>query len=200
VNSSECRGRDRRPRASTEAASARLRRPTAFIGAGSRGLNRHRASPLGDLEAQDDAGRCPVWPMPVQAESSTRTGRLRAADRGIRGPLAYRLILLQRAANDSAETPGRSSQVGGTSSIPLSLRVAFKTVDNDLAITRQRPGFGSVAKNTSRHHPRGGVFRKVASMAKKITRLVVWNDGRHGGGITAACGLAATSEGRRPRS
>jgi 6-phosphofructokinase 1 len=64
-----------------------------------------------------------------------------------------------------------------------------KTVDNDLPITDNCPGFGSVAKYVA-VSMREAAF-DVASMAKTSTRVFVLEVmGRHAGWITAAVGMA----------
>ncbi len=65
-----------------------------------------------------------------------------------------------------------------------------KTVDNDLPITDNCPGFGSVAKYVATSM-REAAF-DVASMAKTSTKVFVMEVmGRHAGWITAAVGMAA---------
>ena len=98
--------------------------------------------------------------------------------------------------NDSADTAWKISQVGEKLGYPLVCVGIPKTVDNDLAITDNCPGFGSVAKYVATSIREAGF--DVASMAKTSTRVFVMEVmGRHAGWITAACGLAAESEGRR---
>jgi 6-phosphofructokinase 1 len=64
-----------------------------------------------------------------------------------------------------------------------------KTVDNDLAVTDNCPGFGSVAKYVATSM-REAAF-DVASMAKTSTKVFVLEVmGRHAGWITAAVGMA----------
>jgi len=68
-----------------------------------------------------------------------------------------------------------------------------KTVDNDLAVTDNCPGFGSVAKYVATSM-REAAF-DVASMAKTSTRIFVLEVmGRHAGWITAAVGMAEDDE------
>ena len=72
-----------------------------------------------------------------------------------------------------------------------------KTVDNDLPITDNCPGFGSVAKYVA-VSIREASF-DVASMAKTSTKIFVMEVmGRHAGWIAAAGGLAAEKEGDAP--
>ncbi len=68
-----------------------------------------------------------------------------------------------------------------------------KTVDNDLAVTDNCPGFGSVAKYVATSM-REAAF-DVASMAKTSTKVFVLEVmGRHAGWITAAVGMADDAE------
>jgi len=72
-----------------------------------------------------------------------------------------------------------------------------KTVDNDLPITDNCPGFGSVAKYVA-VSIREAAF-DVASMAKTSTKIFVLEVmGRHAGWIAAAGGLACENEGDAP--
>ena len=99
--------------------------------------------------------------------------------------------------NDSADTAWKISQVGAKLGYPLVCVGIPKTVDNDLAITDNCPGFGSVAKYVATSIREAGF--DVASMAKTSTRVFVMEVmGRHAGWITAACGLAAEKEGDAP--
>src|SRR5213083_2577548 len=100
--------------------------------------------------------------------------------------------------NDSADTAWKISQVGEKLGYPLICVGIPKTVDNDLAVTDNCPGFGSVAKYVATSIREAGV--DVASMAKTSTRVFVMEVmGRHAGWITAACGLAAEKAGDAPQ-
>ncbi|MBS0321578.1 MAG: 6-phosphofructokinase [Proteobacteria bacterium] len=91
--------------------------------------------------------------------------------------------------NDSADTCLKVSQISEKLGYPVVAVHVPKTVDNDLAITDNCPGFGSVAKYVATSM-REAAF-DVASMAKTSTRLFVMEVmGRHAGWITAAVGLA----------
>ena len=91
--------------------------------------------------------------------------------------------------NDSADTCLKVAQVAGTLGYPLTAVHVPKTVDNDLAVTDNCPGFGSVAKYVATSM-REAAF-DVASMAKTSTKVFVLEVmGRHAGWITAAVGLA----------
>jgi 6-phosphofructokinase 1 len=81
------------------------------------------------------------------------------------------------------------SQIAEALGYPLTAVHVPKTVDNDLAVTDNCPGFGSVAKYVATSM-REAAF-DVASMAKTSTKVFVLEVmGRHAGWITAAVGLA----------
>ena len=91
--------------------------------------------------------------------------------------------------NDSADTCLKVSQISAQLGYPLMAVHVPKTVDNDLAVTDNCPGFGSVAKYVATSM-REAAF-DVASMAKTSTRVFVLEVmGRHAGWITAAVGMA----------
>ena len=91
--------------------------------------------------------------------------------------------------NDSADTCLKVSQIAGMLGYPLIAVHVPKTVDNDLAVTDNCPGFGSVAKYVATSM-REAAF-DVASMAKTSTKVFVLEVmGRHAGWITAAVGMA----------
>jgi len=95
--------------------------------------------------------------------------------------------------NDSADTCLKVSQIAGALGYPLAAIHVPKTVDNDLAVTDNCPGFGSVAKYVATSM-REAAF-DVASMAKTSTRIFVLEVmGRHAGWITAAVGMAEDDE------
>ncbi len=91
--------------------------------------------------------------------------------------------------NDSADTCLKVSQMAERLGYPLIAVHVPKTVDNDLPITDNSPGFGSVAKYVATSM-REAAF-DVASMAKTSTKVFVLEVmGRHAGWITAAVGMA----------
>ncbi|MBK9114726.1 MAG: 6-phosphofructokinase [Betaproteobacteria bacterium] len=91
--------------------------------------------------------------------------------------------------NDSADTCLKVAQFAETMGYPLTAVHVPKTVDNDLPITDNCPGFGSVAKYVATSM-REAAF-DVASMAKTSTKVFVLEVmGRHAGWITAAVGMA----------
>jgi 6-phosphofructokinase 1 len=91
--------------------------------------------------------------------------------------------------NDSADTCLKVSQLSDRLGYPLIAVHVPKTVDNDLAVTDNCPGFGSVAKYVATSM-REAAF-DVASMAKTSTKVFVLEVmGRNAGWITAAVGMA----------
>lgn len=98
---------------------------------------------------------------------------------------------------DSADTCLKISLLSKTLGYPIQAIHIPKTVDNDLPITDNCPGFGSVAKYVA-VSIREAAF-DVASMAKTSTKIFVMEVmGRHAGWIAAAGGLAAENEGDAP--
>src|SRR5436190_9987504 len=92
--------------------------------------------------------------------------------------------------NDSADTCLKVSQLAGKMGYPLIAVHVPKTVDNDLVVTDNCPGFGSVAKYVATSM-REAAF-DVASMCSTSTKVFVLEVmGRHAGWITAAVGMAA---------
>jgi len=98
---------------------------------------------------------------------------------------------------DSQDTSHKISQIGEKMGYPMICVGVPKTVDNDLPITDNCPGFGSVAKYVA-VSIREASF-DVASMAKTSTKIFVMEVmGRHAGWIAAAGGLAVEKEGDAP--
>jgi len=94
---------------------------------------------------------------------------------------------------DSADTCLKVSQLSQATGYPIQAIHVPKTVDNDLPITDNCPGFGSVAKYIA-VSTREASF-DVASMAKTSTKVFVLEVmGRHAGWIAAAGGMAATDD------
>jgi 6-phosphofructokinase len=91
---------------------------------------------------------------------------------------------------DSADTCLKVSQLGETMGVPIQAIHVPKTVDNDLPITDNCPGFGSVAKYIA-VSTREASFdvRSMAATSTKVFILEVM--GRHAGWIAAAGGLAS---------
>jgi 6-phosphofructokinase 1 len=98
---------------------------------------------------------------------------------------------------DSQDTSHKVSQMGEKMGYPITCIGVPKTVDNDLPITDNCPGFGSVGKYVA-VSIREASF-DVASMAKTSTKIFIMEVmGRHAGWIAAAGGLAAEKEGDGP--
>ena len=90
---------------------------------------------------------------------------------------------------DSADTCHKVSQLSETMGFPVQAIHVPKTVDNDLPITDNCPGFGSVAKYIAVSTLEASF--DVRSMAKTSTKIfVIEVMGRHAGWIAAAGGLA----------
>ena len=98
---------------------------------------------------------------------------------------------------DSQDTAHKVSQLGDKMGYPITSIGVPKTVDNDLPITDNCPGFGSVAKYVA-VSTREASF-DVASMCSSSTKVfVIEVMGRHAGWIAAAGGLAADRDCRIP--
>ena len=98
---------------------------------------------------------------------------------------------------DSMDTAHKVSQLSETMGYPITCVGIPKTVDNDLPVTDNCPGFGSVAKYVAVSIREAGF--DVASMAKTSTKVFVMEVmGRHAGWIAAAGGLAAEQESDAP--
>ncbi len=95
--------------------------------------------------------------------------------------------------NDSADTCLKVAQIAEKLGYPLQAVHVPKTVDNDLPITDNCPGFGSVAKYVATSM-REAAF-DVASMARTSTKVFVLEVmGRNAGWITAAVGMADSAD------
>ena len=98
---------------------------------------------------------------------------------------------------DSQDTAYKVSQIGEQLGHPIACIGIPKTVDNDLALTDNCPGFGSVAKYVAVSIREAGF--DVASMAETSTKVFIMEVmGRHAGWIAASAGLAAEVEGDAP--
>jgi 6-phosphofructokinase len=94
---------------------------------------------------------------------------------------------------DSADTCLKVSQIGDTMGYPITAVHVPKTVDNDLPITDNCPGFGSVAKYIAISTMEASF--DVASMCATSTKVfVVEVMGRHAGWIAAAGAMASTPD------
>ena len=91
--------------------------------------------------------------------------------------------------NDSMDTAHKVSQISKTMGYPVTCLGIPKTVDNDLPVTDNCPGFGSVAKYVAVSTQEAAM--DVLSMAKTSTKVFILEVmGRHAGWIAAAGGLA----------
>jgi len=98
---------------------------------------------------------------------------------------------------DSQDTANKVSQFSKSMDYPITCIGIPKTVDNDLPITDNCPGFGSVAKYVAVSIREAGL--DVASMCESSTKVFVLEVmGRHAGWIAGAAGLAAEQEGDAP--
>jgi 6-phosphofructokinase 1 len=98
---------------------------------------------------------------------------------------------------DSADTCLKVSQLSATMGYPVQAIHIPKTVDNDLPLTDNCPGFGSVAKYIAISTREAAL--DVASMCETSTKVFILEAmGRHAGWIAAAGGLAADAEGDAP--
>jgi 6-phosphofructokinase len=98
---------------------------------------------------------------------------------------------------DSADTCLKVSQLSESMGYPLQAIHIPKTIDNDLPLTDNCPGFGSVAKYIAISIKEAAM--DVASMCETSTKVFILEAmGRHAGWIAAAAGLAAEQEGDAP--
>ncbi len=104
---------------------------------------------------------------------------------------------LYNGGGDSQDTANKVSQLSIRAGFPIQCIGVPKTVDNDLPITDNCPGFGSVAKYVAVSIREAGL--DVASMCESSTKVFVMEVmGRHAGWIAGAAGLAAEQEGDAP--
>jgi 6-phosphofructokinase len=101
------------------------------------------------------------------------------------------------SGGDSADTAYKVSQIGEKLDFPVQCIGVPKTIDNDLPITDNCPGFGSVAKYVAVSIMEASL--DVESMASSSTKVFVLEVmGRHAGWIAAAGGLAQREKGDPP--
>ena len=104
---------------------------------------------------------------------------------------------LYNGGGDSQDTANKISQLSLEKGFPITCIGIPKTVDNDLPITDNCPGFGSVAKYVAVSIREAGL--DVASMCENSTKVFVMEVmGRHAGWIAGAAGLASEVEGDAP--
>ena len=105
---------------------------------------------------------------------------------------------LYNGGNDSADTAWKVSQLAAEFGYPLACIGVPKTIDNDLAVTDNSPGFGSAAKYTAVSVREAAL--DVQAMAETSTRVFVYEAmGRHAGWLAAAAGLAGQSPDQAPQ-
>jgi len=91
--------------------------------------------------------------------------------------------------NDSADTAHKVAVMAAELGYPLNAIGIPKTIDNDLAVTDNCPGFGSVAKYVAVSILEASL--DVMSMSSSSTKVFIMEVmGRHAGWIAAASGLA----------
>jgi 6-phosphofructokinase 1 len=190
---------------------------SAVINASACGLietARRHASRIGKVYAGRDGiiGALTEDLIDTSAEDRTAIAALRHTPGGAFGSCRYklkgleenraqyeRLIEVFRAhdirfffyngGGDSMDTANKVSQIGAKLGFPLVCVGIPKTVDNDLAVTDNCPGFGSVAKYIAVSIREAGL--DVLSMARTSTKVFVLEVmGRHAGWIAASAGLA----------
>ena len=99
--------------------------------------------------------------------------------------------------NDSADTCLKIAQLAESIGYPLKAVHIPKTVDNDLPITDNCPGFGSVAKYIAVSTKEAAMdIQSMSATSTKVFILEVM--GRHAGWIAGAGGLAGEGEGSAP--
>lgn len=99
--------------------------------------------------------------------------------------------------NDSMDTVAKLSGFAKRQGYPLQVIGIPKTIDNDLPVTDNCPGFGSVAKYNAVSMMEAGL--DTASMSKDSTKVFVLETmGRHAGWIAAATGLASRAPDEGP--
>ncbi|CAE7735068.1 pfp [Symbiodinium microadriaticum] len=104
---------------------------------------------------------------------------------------------LYNGGGDSQDTANKVSKLSLDMDFPITCIGIPKTVDNDLPVTDNCPGFGSVAKYVAVSIREAGL--DVASMCESSTKIFVMEVmGRHAGWIAGASGLAAEQEGDSP--
>lgn len=105
---------------------------------------------------------------------------------------------LYNGGNDSADTANKVSKIGHALGYEVNCIGVPKTIDNDLVVTDNCPGFGSVAKYTAIAVREASL--DVASMMDTSTKVfIIEVMGRHAGWIAAAAGLAGNKAGDPPQ-
>jgi 6-phosphofructokinase 1 len=102
---------------------------------------------------------------------------------------------IYNGGNDSMDTAHKVSQIGEKMGYPVICVGVPKTVDNDLALTDNCPGFGSVAKYVATSTREAAI--DVLSM-KQTKVFIMEVMGRHAGWIAASGGLAGRRQHEPP--
>lgn len=104
---------------------------------------------------------------------------------------------LYNGGGDSADTCLKVSQISAQMDYPIQAIHVPKTIDNDLPLTDNCPGFGSVAKYVAISTREAAL--DVASMCATSTKVFILEVmGRHAGWIAGASALAASERGDAP--
>tara|TARA_X000001036_G_scaffold276980_2_gene257294 strand:- start:4308 stop:5570 length:1263 start_codon:yes stop_codon:yes gene_type:complete len=99
--------------------------------------------------------------------------------------------------NDSMDTAHKVSLISKKMGFPVTCIGIPKTVDNDLPVTDNCPGFGSVAKYIAVSTQEAAM--DIASMSKTSTKVFILEVmGRHAGWIASAGGLAKSENNDAP--
>jgi 6-phosphofructokinase 1 len=99
--------------------------------------------------------------------------------------------------NDSADTCLKVAKVADDLGYEISAIHIPKTIDNDLVVTDNCPGFGSVAKYIAVSIKEAGL--DLVSMCKTSTQVFILETmGRNAGWIAASSGIATTNSGEPP--
>ncbi len=152
----------------------------------------------------------------TSAEPPGRIAKLRTTPSGAFGSCRYKLKNMQESRHayqrlidvfaahdigyffyngggDSADTCLKIAQISGEMGYPVQAIHVPKTVDNDLPITDNSPGYGSVAKYIATSVLEASL--DLASMSLTSTKVFILEVmGRHSGWIAAAGGMASTPE------
>ena len=104
---------------------------------------------------------------------------------------------LYNGGGDSQDTTHKVSKIGQEMGFPITCIGIPKTVDNDLAVTDNCPGYGSVAKYVAVSTMEASF--DVASMCDTSTKVFILEVmGRHAGWIAAASGLITQTKEHPP--
>lgn len=104
---------------------------------------------------------------------------------------------LYNGGGDSHDTASKISKASHQLNYPIGCFGLPKTIDNDLAVTDNSPGFGSVAKYIATSTREAA--RDLLSMCTTSTQVFILEVmGRHAGWIAASAALAKTDEAAAP--